>query len=62
VTILQPERWAEIVRSRTDKAVSQQLTRDFILKMYNIIHEESIFQQTTQMSQEKNANEQTLKQ
>ncbi len=50
VTILQPERWDEIIKSRTQLGISKKLTRDFILKLYSIIHEESIFQQTQQMN------------
>ena len=53
ITILQPERWEEIIRTRTAKGETQQLTHDFIIKMYNIIHEESIIQQTYQMDKEK---------
>ena len=50
ITILQPERWEEIIRSRTANGESQQLTRAFISKLYGIIHEESIHQQTEQMN------------
>lgn len=50
VTILQPERWEEIIKSRTQLGISKELTQDFILKLYSIIHEESIFQQTQQMN------------
>ncbi len=52
ITILQPERWEEIIRTRTANGVSQELTHDFILKLYGIIHEESIHQQTQQMNKE----------
>ena len=52
ITILQPERWEEIIRTRTANGESQQLTHDFILKLYGIIHEESIHQQTEQMKKE----------
>ena len=50
VTILQPERWDEIIKSRTQNGISKELTPDFMLKLYSIIHEESIFQQTQQMN------------
>lgn len=53
ITILQPERWEEIIRTRTANGESQELTREFILKLYGIIHEESIHQQTQQMNKEK---------
>ena len=55
ITILQPERWEEIIRTRTANGESQQLTREFILKLYGIIHEESIHQQTLQMNKENKA-------
>jgi chorismate mutase len=53
VMILQPERWAEILKTRTEKGINKKLTREFILKLYNIIHEESIVQQTGEMNEEK---------
>ena len=53
IAILQPERWEEIIRSRTVNGVANKLSKDFILKLYNIIHEESILQQTIQMEKEK---------
>lgn len=49
IAILQPERWNEIIRSRTENGISQNLSADFIHKLYGIIHEESILQQTIQM-------------
>lgn len=52
IAILQPERWNEIINSRTEKGVSQELTREFIQKLYGLIHEESIHQQTRQMNEE----------
>ena len=52
ITILQPERWEEIIRTRTANGEAQKLTREFILKLYGIIHEESIHQQTEQMNKE----------
>jgi chorismate mutase len=50
MTIYQPERWNEIIRTRTQSGVEKGLTREFILKLISIIHEESIYQQTLQMN------------
>lgn len=50
VAILQPERWADILRTRTKNGTEKKLTREFLEKLYSIIHQESIFQQTTQMN------------
>jgi len=60
VTILQPERWDEIIKSRTQNGIGKELTPDFMLKLYSIIHEESIFQQTQQMSKISKADEHKL--
>lgn len=53
IAVLQPERWEEVIRSRTANGIDNKLNKEFILKLYNIIHEESIFQQTEQMEIEK---------
>ncbi|HOS48092.1 MAG TPA: chorismate mutase [Bacteroidia bacterium] len=53
LTILQPERWEEIVASRVKSGIDKELTKEFILKLYGLIHEESMFHQTNQMIQEK---------
>lgn len=53
IAILQPKRWQEIINSRTKMGESKRLTNEFILKLYNLIHQESIFQQTDQMIEEK---------
>jgi chorismate mutase len=50
VAILQPERWEEILRTRTQAGVEKQLTREFLLNLLNSIHLESIYQQTIQMN------------
>jgi chorismate mutase len=52
VAILQPERWEEILRTRTKSGMEKQLTREFLISMLNIVHQESIYQQTLQMSVE----------
>ena len=54
IAVLQPERWEEVIRTRTAIGLdNNKLNKEFILKLYNIIHEESIFQQTQQMEEEK---------
>ena len=53
IAVLQPERWEEVIRTRTAIGLDNKLNKEFILKLYNIIHEESIFQQTQQMEEEK---------
>lgn len=53
IAVLQPERWEEIVQTRTANGLNKNLTRQFILDLYSIIHHESIFQQTRQMDVEK---------
>jgi chorismate mutase len=56
IAILQPERWQEIVRTRTINGIDNKLTEQFILNLYTIIHKESIYQQTQQMELEEKAN------
>jgi chorismate mutase len=51
ITILQVERWNEILRTRLQFGMDHELTREFILKMYELIHEESILQQTQMMNE-----------
>jgi chorismate mutase len=50
VAILQPERWDEIIRTRTAYGSTKDLSREFLLKLYSIIHEESILQQSYKMN------------
>lgn len=50
IAVLQPERFAEILNTRTIKGLNNKLTKEFILRLYSLIHEESIFQQTGQMN------------
>lgn len=61
MTIYQPERWNEIIRTRTKSGMNKQLTKEFILKLISIIHEESIHQQTLQMNPETKDSETTEK-
>jgi chorismate mutase len=52
ITILQVERWKEILRTRLEIGRNKELTGDFIVKLYALIHDESIHQQTEVMNRE----------
>ena len=47
ITVYQPERWREIVASRGAKALSLMLPPEFIIDVYEKIHDESIRRQLT---------------
>ncbi len=46
VTILQLERWAQVLRDRIPAGSGRGLDEDFVRKLYNLIHNESIRLQT----------------
>ncbi|MCD9189227.1 MAG: bifunctional 3-deoxy-7-phosphoheptulonate synthase/chorismate mutase type II [Pyrinomonadaceae bacterium] len=46
ITILQTNRWKEIVEDRVKKADQKELTQEFVRKMMEVIHKESIRQQS----------------
>ncbi len=50
MTILQVERWNEILRSRQVSGIQKDLTRDFIIHLYELIYYESIHHQTQVMN------------
>jgi chorismate mutase len=50
ITIYQPERWDEIIHSRTKNGINNKLTEAFLLRLYSLIHEESIHHQTLMMN------------
>ena len=50
MTILQVKRWEEILRTRTQLGVEHELTPEFVAKMYELIHNESIHHQTQVMN------------
>jgi len=50
ITIYQPQRWKEIMETRTRLGMEQQLSKEFLEKLYSIIHTESIEQQSSVMS------------
>lgn len=45
IAILQPTRWEEIIKSRVKEGVEKKLAEDFVTRLYQFIHEESIRQQ-----------------
>lgn len=47
MTAYQPQRWQEIVATRSAQAISKMLPEDFIVTLYEIIHHESIKKQLT---------------
>lgn len=50
ITILQPERWNEIVLTRTGDGETKELSRKLVLKIFELIHDESIRKQTEIMN------------
>jgi chorismate mutase len=50
MTILQVKRWNEILTTRLRFGMNRELTGDFITKLYELIHDESIHQQTRIMN------------
>ena len=42
VTVLQPSRWEEILKSRVDQAAKYNLSPSFMTKIYQYIHEEAV--------------------
>jgi len=50
MTILQVERWKEILTTRLRFGMDKELSSDFIVKLYELIHDESIRQQNTVMN------------
>lgn len=49
MTILQVQRWNEILQSRSQSGELKELSTDFVVRLYELIHEESIRQQTEVM-------------
>ncbi len=50
ITILQTNRWDEIINDRVKKAAKKELTEDFVIDMMEAIHQESIRHQTRIMN------------
>jgi chorismate mutase len=45
ISIFQPDRWSEVVKSRLQQAADKRLSEEFIHNVFQYIHEESIRQQ-----------------
>jgi len=52
ITILQTNRWDEILKHRIDQAAQKGLSEEFIIKVFRAIHEESINHQTRVMNEQ----------
>jgi chorismate mutase len=52
ITILQLKRWSKVIHDRVNAGVSLGLSRDFLLKLLESLHEESISRQTDVMNRE----------
>ena len=52
ITILQLIRWSEIISDRLNIGVSMGLSREFLLKMLQLVHKESIQKQTEVMNEQ----------
>ena len=52
ITILQLKRWSQIIRNRVDAGVRMGLSREFLLKLLEALHEESIQRQTDVMNKD----------
>lgn len=50
ITILQTNRWDEIINDRAEKAAQKELTREFVIELMEAIHQESIRHQTKIMN------------
>ena len=53
ITIFQLERWMEILKTRTDSAIEKKFPKDFIEKLCQLMHEESIRKQHEVMNTDK---------
>ena len=52
ITILQLKRWSRIIHDRVDTGVRIGLSREFLLKLLEALHEESIQRQTDVMNRD----------
>lgn len=57
ITILQQEHWRKIINHRLDNCDDHQLTRNFVRKLMDAIHQESIRHQTAVMNPENKNND-----
>jgi len=56
MTVFQPDRWREIVDSRAERAMQHNLSKPFILALYELIHHESIQNQLAVLKDEASEN------
>lgn len=52
ITILQPDRWQEILNKTLEKGKNRDLSNDFLTQIFKAIHQESINKQTEIMNQQ----------
>ena len=52
ITILQLKRWNQIIRDRIDAGIKMGLSREFILKLLESVHEEGIQRQIDVMNRD----------
>lgn len=57
MTIFQIERWNEIVKTRRQSGLMKELESDFVLRLYELIHETSIRYQTEIMNRSETSNQ-----
>lgn len=50
ISIYQPDRWKEVIKTRIKEGLDNNLAEDFISKLYQLIHEESIRMQEQVLS------------
>ncbi len=53
IAVLQPERWNEIASTRTELAKEMGLSDEMVLKIFQLIHQESIREQTEILNRKK---------
>lgn len=56
ITILQIKRWSEIIKNRLAHGIQLGLNKDFLMKILQIVHKESIQKQTDIMNKGKGSN------
>jgi chorismate mutase len=61
MTILQPDRWGEVIENSLEKGRKRGLSDRFTSKIFKAIHEESINKQTAIMNGESGLNGQSNK-
>jgi len=52
ITILQPDRWQEILKTTIEKGTKHNLSEEFVISLFKAIHQESINKQTKIMNED----------